>query len=1379
MKSIGFDFGSISTKAVVLDDEGQVVLTLDRRKGRDEICSIDEFLALAAREFPGARFRCAIAGLESVGGSGGISSVNSLMAIARGVQCLAPQARSVIEIGGHTSKFLRLGTKPGELSDFATNEACAAGTGSFLEQQAKRLGLTIEQLAGASVRATSGATVAGRCSVFAKSDMIHLQQKGTPVEEIAYGLCLAIARNALATLLKGREPVTPVVIAGGCARNAGVIRAFREILGGRPDTLLQSAHAGLEGAIGAALSCEEAGELLTPLAIAEVLRSLLAAGSSTAATATPITRVPADRRTEPFSESHDPAFVYLGVDLGSVSTDLVLLDDKGELVSSVYLPTRGRPVDVLLDGLATLEARFPAGLTIRGCGTTGSGRHLAARLLGADVVKNEITCQTLGARRYVPDADTILEIGGQDSKFISLRNGRISDFAMNKICAAGTGSFLEEQARELGVGIVGEFAERSFAASAPLDLGARCTVFMETEVVNAMRAGTAVDDICAGLAHSIVRNYLEKVVGTRPIGNVVVFQGGVASNDAVVAAFQSALGRPIHVHPYNRISGAIGAALAAIDSVGVHSDFRSLSTASRPSLRSFECGLCSNRCDVNVVEVDGKRAWFGDTCERYTSRGAPARTEDLPPNLAEEYVRTCESAFEGAEQGLTIGIPRASTMFGSLVFWATFFKCLGHRPLLSEESSEETLRTGLKHLAVGVCLPIKMTAGHVHSLIARGVDHVFIPSVVLLPGDDPEHSFSCPYAMAVPFIISAKTEAQFLSPVISLNDEDAFLEGFAPYREVLGASRGEMQVAFREAWDMQEQVDEAFRERAAGLLRNHSGHAFAVLGKPYNTLDPYMNLSLCERLRRNGVLAIPQKLLPFELKANGSPLPWRYSADIQKAAAMLSDRDDLHAVVVSNFGCGPDAFTFRQVAEELGARPHLFLEFDEHRGEAGLITRIEAFLDQLDNEGATKIESERPGTEEPSPVPLSGAVVRMPWFADHAYAFSGLLRFTGCDAAVLPPPDARVRALGERHSLGKECHAYAMLAGDLVELSRANPERHVTFFFPGTSLPCLLHEYGRGMRVLLRDLGIENVTVSTPSGPDLFAAYSIEALERFYLGLMSVELLVKAVCQIRPYERESGMADAIHRENLARVEEAVAGGNILAALDESLGLLSRVPIASGPRRPIIGIAGDVYTKTNAVANEDLFRWLEDRGVEVWPAPFLIDLLDFGISRRLSRSVERLDLPSLLLSGSLAVRRAVHQWRVNNIVDGRIARHDEPDYTEMKKLTARYMPNEAHELLFINVTKIVDFAQRGADGIINAICFNCMVGNASAAILERIRADFHDVPIMSAVYSGGDDPSRRMGLDAFVDQTFAFHRRKEESRVSEAVGLSWPRWPRLF
>jgi predicted CoA-substrate-specific enzyme activase len=1368
MGTIGFDFGSVYTKAVLLDGDGHTVHSL---------C----FLGEIGRRYPHERFEAAVTGIDSSFlADGALAPVNDIIAIAAGIRHLGVAAQSVIEVGGHTAKFIVFDpVEPGSILMFSTNDACAAGTGSFLEQQARRLQLNVEELSELSTRASRHATIAGRCSVFAKSDMIHLQQKGTPVDEIAFGLCMAICRNSLATLIKGRDLETPVVIAGGCANNRGILRAFRETLGITDPALLgPSPSPGLEGAIGAAAGAR--GADVREYSIKElryIASAMIGAGTTVSRALAPL--VPPQkqsRHTEPEDVFTHPVEGYLGVDVGSVSTDFVVMDARGEILSAIYLPTNGRPVDAVRKGLGLLRDRFAAGLDVLGCATTGSGRHLAGRLLAADVTKNEITCQMIGARRFVNDVDTIIEIGGQDSKFISVRNGQIADFVMNKICAAGTGSFIEEQTRDMGIDVFNEFASRAFESKAPIDLGSRCTVFMETEVVSAMQSGIPLEDISAGLAYSIVKNYLDKVVGQRPLGRRVVFQGGVASNDAVVAAFAEVLKQPIVVHPFNRISGAVGAAIAAQNAVtGVtESRFRGLDPGPPPELRTFECKRCSNRCEVNLINMEGERVFFGDTCERYTSRASAPEKDIGVPNLADEYVTESERFFCPSDAGgLRVGIPRASCFMAHLPFWGTFFRELGCAPILSAATSSDTLTLGLKHLPVGACLPIKLTAGHASALTEQEVDYVFIPSVMHLPGEDPEQSYTCPYTMAAPFMIRMDDSERVLSPVISLTDEETFADGFDTCRKVFGLSKGKVRTAYRRAVQTQESFGIAREKRAQELIADGGyRYVFAVIGKPYNIFDAYVNLNLFERLRRLGVLAVPLDSLPVDAPESRSKLPWGFSADVYRATVAAVSRDGIYPVIVSNFGCGPDAFAFRHIEQTLRRKPHLMLEFDEHRGEVGLITRIEAFIDQLDGGRGQETPAQkhkRPATPT-QPIPDPTSEVCIPYFADHVFAFSGLWKSMGYPVRVLPIPDQTVCTLGERYALGKECHAYSIILGDLLQLHRTSGGRELVYYLPGSSNPCLIHQYGHSIRVLMRKLDIDNIRLCTPTTNDLLRAFGIDAMERFYLGLLAIELLVKAACETRPYEIEKGVTAALHKENLLRIENAMADGDVLRALDESLDVLSGVAVERNGGRPIVGIAGDVYTKVNQTANNNLYEWLEGQGLEVWPSPFQIDLVDFGIVRRFVQSVSKLELPNALVHGTVALRRAIEAWRVRHVVGRRVQNGREPGYLELKRLAGPYMSNEDNDLLFVNIAKVVDFLQRGADGVINAICFNCMVGNASTAIIEKIRRDYHDVPIITAVYSGGEDPSRRMELEAFVSQVKEHRRRRSEQTSRPRYGV---------
>ncbi|NCB37706.1 MAG: hypothetical protein EOM80_02950 [Erysipelotrichia bacterium] len=1360
MKTIGFDFGSVYTKGILIDNGKTSNLFFYHKKGADDMQVIKDFLAQIDKKFPNEKFKTGITGIpKSAAAEENIVGVNAIIATATGSKTLGFSGRSIIEIGGQNAKLIELDLQnDGNICEFTMNDACAAGSGMFIEQQAKRLQMSLEEFSNLSANAEKHVAIAGRCAVFAKSDMIHLQQKGSQVVELTYGLCKAICRNFQAMLLKGRELEPPVMIAGGCAKNGGIIRAFNEIFSTQnSENLFVSPLPGLEGAIGAAIKAEqESSEDFSVKMILQKLEKIAGHSRKETGILAPLAHRSENKSMpEPGHIFKTPQEGYLGVDVGSVSTDMAVIDTEGKVISSVYLPTRGRPVEALSEGLSILKQRFGEGLKVLGCGTTGSGRHLAGKILGADIVKNEITCQFLGVQHYISDVDTIFEIGGQDSKYISVRNACIADFVMNKVCAAGTGSFLEEQAHELGISIINEFSQSAFKAERPVDLGSHCTVFMETEVVNSMQKGVSTSDICAGLAYSIVRNYLEKVVGNKPIGRHIAFQGGVASNQAVVAAFEQTLKQPVSVIPYNRISGAIGAAIAAKNHASEQpSTFRGLDCSANITLKNFHCHLCSNNCEVSLIEQGGEKIYYGDTCERYTSSGGSTPAECRIPNLANEYNAACEAYFGAStQQGLKIGIPRASTIMGYRPFWGTFFRELGCIPVLSGETSETTLALGLKNLPASVCLPVKLTAGHVTELHSMDLDYVFIPSIMHLPGNDLEHSYACPYAMAMPFMINRRSTTKVLSPVISMIDEDSFVEGFVACLSDLNTTSAEVRAAYRSASRAQKEFHEKFQKRAAELIAGGEySYAFSIIGKPYNVFDAWLNLGLFERLRRLKILAIPLEILPVNSSGIECMLPWGLSSEIFKGAAASAATDNIFPLLISNYGCALDAFTFRQLEEPLRHKPHLIVEFDEHRGEVGLITRLEAFIDQLESVKQLRIEiKERPTLTSAAMVPDIQDKICMPYWSDYVYAYAGIWEHRGYKVEILPMPDQNIRILGEKYSLGKECSPYAMVVGDLLQLHRKNPEQQMVYHFPSVTFPCLLCQYGNSIQILIRDLGIKNIRLSSLNGTDLTRAFGVSAMQNLYEGLLAIDVLVKAACATRPYEKECGMTGNIHHQNLTRIREGIAAGNVMTALNESLQALATVPVERNHRRPIVGIAGDLYTKVNEVANNNLFLWLESQGLEVWPSPSQIDLLDCGITSSFLQSLEKFELGGIIGTGAVALRAMVGAWRVRNTVGNRVEHLREPGYLEMLKLAGPYMNNNYYELLLVNIAKIVDFIEHGADGVINAICFNCMVGNASAAIIEKIRRDYHTTPIITAVYSGSENQGRQMQLDAFTCQ----------------------------
>jgi predicted CoA-substrate-specific enzyme activase len=1385
---LGIDMGSSATKAVLLDDDlGPLELAERANRGNPaEAFQVVVAEILGGRDISRLKVGVTGAGRDIIATPEEVYLANEVVSLALGAARHDPEARSVIEVGAQTSRWVLLDRAAGastepEILDFSLNDVCAAGSGTFIEQQAVRLKLSLEEFSKIAASARKGAPIAGRCSVFAKTDMIHLQQKGTPLEEIAYGLCLALARNFVATVLRGREALRPVVLAGGGFRNAGLVNAFREILELGQGEWRLSTPPHFLGAWGAAVGAADGGKAMENPNTDSLLRFLRPRTLRPRTRSTSLGGLDIRPVEEPSPGSEESVRGYLGVDIGSVSTNLVLVDPGGRVRAGVYLPTKGRPIEVLREGYRLLREKCPGGLEILGIGTTGSGRHLAGTLLRADVVHNEITCQLRSAVKYFPDVDTVFEIGGQDSKFISARDGKLVDFTMNKICAAGTGSFLEEQAEILGIRIEDEFSALAASSASPSDLGSRCTVFMESELADSLARGISVSDISAGLAFSIARNYLEKVVAGRPVGSSIVFQGGVASNPSVVRAFALETGRKIRVHPFNRISGAIGAAVMAAEKVGraakTSPDAKAVARrlGQEYSVTSFTCSYCSNRCQVNRIAFEDEVAFFGDTCERYTARrgrsdpAAPA-ADPLPDLFAEREKLLAGFIRNPKDPAARIGLPRASVLYEFLPFWAVFFNHLGAEILVSPPSNNEILESGLRRLPAETCLPIKIGFGHIEWFGDKSLDGVFFPSVIDMHGNPAESVSLCPYAESFPFMARASTGVRVLAPSVSFNgNPEDFLRSVSSLREILHATEADMREAYEAAAAAQREFEEGLRDKGRRVLDSAASGGrlvWAILGRPYTLHDPFLNLNLGRHLAKLGVLALPIDVLPLEgmkgVDWPGAP-PWRYNQQVIQAALWTNERPGIQPVVLTNFGCGLDAFNLRHVSKIVSDQPHLILEFDEHRAEAGLVTRLEAFRDEVaEAPGKLQIPAREKHPPRGSPLTYEAYKTRrfvLPYFADHAYAFSGAFRSAGLEAEVLPLPDSETLALGEQYSTGKECHAYSVIAGDFVKFARSERRGGEVFYFPGTKYTCVLAQYDKGLNYLAEDLGIDDLEALAPTADFLPQVLTMKGMKLLWQGLVAIDLLVRASCAIRPYEVRKGVTDRIHVESLADIEAGLAAGGIGPALKRCAERLKSVEVRH-ERRPVVGIAGDVYTRINPVANHDLFLKLEELGCEVRPSSFFVDDVDFDLARSIRKKIVGRKYGTSTVMALLYLRKELEKVKIRKSFGRAMLLPKDPTFNEVVRFVSPYFGLENNQTLLLNIAKMVEFVEDGLDGVINAICFNCMLGTVSAAIAARIRKDYDEIPIPTFIYADSELGAERTRLEAFVYQVRQYAKRKK-------------------
>ncbi len=793
---LGIDIGSVSLNLVLLDEGFQVLKErYCRTRGKPletAFEALEELFAEApAADLSGVAFTGA--GTAVLSDLYKIHPVNEVVAQAKATMTLYPEVRTIIEVGGEDSKLILLEEDPKtgrlRIKDFGMNTLCAAGTGSFLDQQASRLGINIEgQWGEMALKSVHVPRIAGRCSVFAKSDMIHLQQEGTPDYDIVAGLCFAMARNFKAVIGKGKDFRPRIAFQGGVAANAGMIRAFTETLELAPGELLIPKHFASMGAIGAVMVAKELGEL-GKIASLKPMKDYLESpryGGGELHPPLKDDQYPLTITADAFPPGDGPVDVFVGVDVGSISTNVVAVDAEGRVLAREYLMTAGRPLAAVTEGLYNCGQTLEAGargrkVTVRGAGTTGSGRYLTGDFLGVDIVKNEITAHATGAAFVRPDVDTIFEIGGQDSKYISLDHGAVVDFTMNKVCAAGTGSFIEEQSERLGVKLKsGEFNRLALSADEPPAMGERCTVFIETDINRNQQRGVEIDDLCGGLCYSIVQNYLNRVVEDHKIGSVILFQGGTAYNRGVKAAFEKVTGKPIIVPPHHDVIGAIGMALLARDwyaATRTETKFKGFDLRGIKYLfDTFDCEDCANLCEIHTVEIQGEQArtlHYGSRCGKFDEAKRDSLGKHLP-RLFVERQKLMDEAFQpssperklGDTPGLTpgaretIGLPQMTNFWELMPLFRTLFAELGFEPVLSSRTNRTLIAEGIDQTACEPCFPIKVAHGHIRDLVNKKVDYIFLPTVVDMPraSEDIVNSYVCPYVQSVPYMAPAAME---------------------------------------------------------------------------------------------------------------------------------------------------------------------------------------------------------------------------------------------------------------------------------------------------------------------------------------------------------------------------------------------------------------------------------------------------------------------------------------------------------------------------------------------------------------------------------------------------------------------------------------------
>ncbi len=1396
---LGIDIGSISINTVILDDKKEIVEEMYHFcQGKPFHLLKDIFLEILSRYSANSIKTIAFTGTggklasELVGGN----FVNEIIAQSASVSAMHPEVKTVIEMGGEDSKLILMHANVEDdvssLSDFTLNNICAAGTGSFLDQQAKRIGVSIENEFGdLALKSKDPPRIAGRCSVFAKSDMIHLQQIATPVHDIVAGLCFAVARNFISSMGKGKKFDFPVIFQGGVAANAGVVRAFRELLKASDDDLIIPKYYASMGAIGALYSAfSTRNSEVTPFLGLEKLNEYLTGDQARGSWQDSLQEsdVVYNKEVYPIPDNVDKLDVYLGLDIGSLSTNVVLIDEENRVISRRYIPTASKPLEAIRRAMSEIYDEIGNRVVVKAAGTTGSGRYLTGDFIGADTIRNEITAQATAAIAYDSRVDTIFEIGGQDSKYISIDQGHVVDFEMNKVCAAGTGSFLEEQSEKLDINIIEEFGKLALEAPKPANLGDRCTVFMDSDLNSQQQKGVEKDNLIAGLAYSIVQNYILKVVRKKRIGDYIFFQGGVTNNKAVVAAFEKITGKKIIVPPHFDVTGAIGAAILAREhlSRGSKTKFKGFDISKVAyKVDNFTCKSCSNMCEIRRVRIEGEKRplYYGGRCDKWDMEDRKGKGEGIP-NLFEERFDFLVDGYieEEKDERISIGIPRALTLFyQQFPFWRTFFEDLGFRVVISSKSDNNIITKSLETIVAETCFPVELMHGHIMDLLEKNVDYIFTPFIInsKTEKDNPTSNYNCPWVQTFPFMVKGalNNEAfinKLLIPTLNfrffgkvLNKElSDFIVG------KFGVSKKKVIAAIKKADKAQMDFENKIVLRGLEVMENlpPDKEAMVIIGRSYNTGDPALNLSMVDKLINQEVYPIPIDYLPLGSEYILRDYPQMYWPNGQKilaAARIVAGDKNLHAIYMGNFRCGPDSFLGHFVHEEMAGKPYLELEIDEHSADAGMITRYEAFLDSLKGSRIIqrkKQEFFKPGVMKSSPI--GERTLYFPYMSDGARVISAVCRSFGLNSHSLPEQTQKDLDLGRKYLSGRECFPMICTTGSFLNklMEPGIDPAKISFFMPDHNGPCRFGQYNKLQRILFDKLGFKDAEIISPSNDTAYADISGGHGTRFrfnvWKGFVAFDVLRKLKQERIPYELVKGSTEKVYQASMAKIMTCVENGSKdLIDVMHNIALdFNDISIINGSRKPVILVVGEIFMRDNKFCSGNIIERLENFGAETFIAPFS-EWVVYSTYRYTRDSLWKGSYKGVLKSKIQEFSQDFSARKIYKSAHGFIEDSRDISVKAILGSCGDYIHKHYDGDPVLNIGSCVELAKTGISGIVNILPFTCMPGTVVAAVSHKFKKDHNNIPYENIAYDGQQDAAIELRLQAFMHQAKEYSLKK--------------------
>lgn len=1393
---MGIDVGSTTVKVVLLDEQDNYLYKKYIRHYANILDTVHTLLQEAQVGYEDAKVHVAITG------SGGMAMadkvripfVQEVIAETKAIKALYPQTDVIIELGGEDAKVTYLG----RTAEHRMNGSCAGGTGAFIDQMATLLQTDASGLNTLAMNADTIYPIAARCGVFAKTDVQALLNQGASHENIAKSVFQAIVNQTIAGLACGHK------IEGNVAFLGGPLTFLSELRQCFCDTLeLDTAHriipenGELFIALGAALMNDECRDI-TVGELTKEIGALIGVPMEATDRVDPLFKN--EDELEAFRARHAKAVTpkgdikdaegpcYLGIDAGSTTLKVVLINSKNEIIFSHYGPNHGKPLEKSQELIEKIYSLLPKGAYIAHSGVTGYGEAFLKRALGIDIGEVETIAHYRAAQFFCPDVSFILDIGGQDMKCTKVRDGYIEDIVLNEACSSGCGSFIDTFATSLRLPIE-QFAKEGLLAPMPIDLGSRCTVFMNSKVKQAQKEGATVPDIAAGLAYSVIKNALYKVLKVKDpkeLGDHIVVQGGTFYNEAVLRAFEKLMGVEVIRPDVSGLMGAYGMALLAseaaeelqnqhstlLDSEGLKS--LQVSTSMR------NCGLCSNNCMLTINAFsDGRTYVTGNRCDR--GAGDMIQEKHKPvPNMVEVKLRRYFDYFlkkniPEFEGKLRIGIPRVLNMYEDFPFWFTFFNQLGCEVVLSDYTTKDQYNKAIDTIPSDTaCYPAKAVHGHIRDLSKAQVDLIWYPCIQHGPKEfSRDNNYHCPMVISYPELIRNNMQdvmgnTPFYAPFLPLADKKSLVPALVKALKELPFSKSDISKAVDTAWAEQEKCKADYREmtkKTVSRLVAEQVPTIVLAGRPYH-LDSGINHGIPELITSLGMAVLTEDgVAPLgkDIKHLRVVDQWSYHSRLYHAAEFVSRTEGFQIVELNSFGCGLDSIVADQVKDILSAKHkiHTLLKIDEGTNLGAVTIRLRSLQSVMERSMRKHHNSEAPVETVVDDTPAydyervvfteemrKTYKILVPQMSPlHFQLLEPVLKSEGYDFDMLPAPTRDDVETGLKYINNDACYPAIIVVGQLMSalLSGKYDVNKTAVIISQTGGGCRATNYIGYLRKALIDAGMKQVPILSLNASDMERQPGFKLtksfLHRMIQAVVYGDALMQCVLATRPYEINPGSADALCDYWVKKLRERITKANIFQYSKYIKNIIEdfdNLPIDKSKPKPRVGVVGEIYVKFHPSANNHINELIEKEGGEVVTS----GLLDFFLYCAMDSTYRAKHLDGTWLSGFFGsvAREALELYRLPYAKAVAASKHFDPlqRMTKVAKEASHYIDlgNQCGEGWFLT-GDMIDLIEKGAKQVVCLQPFGCLPNHVSGkGMVKTLSEAYPDVRIAAIDYDPG-------------------------------------------